>query len=218
MSRDYTSDPGNVWWGGPEQYRFIRNGFGTYTINQEPDVEDNFVNDTTADISLSNHVADTGQSWTEISTSEFAVTPANVVTTIGLTVPAGGNLATIDLGAADVRVSGTFYQAGRFGPVVRASGVADYFRLGGSAQPVVWELRRWKGAVESVLIPSMAPFNDGDQAMLEAIGDTLRCYVNGVLVGQTQDSNNNTVTKHGIGSIGSNNEAHIKSVRMWKIV
>lgn len=117
---------------------------------------------------------------------------------------ASNSVCWLDCGSADAEVQATMTTVpvdGHMGVCCRVSDATHvlFFRynVGGG------QLELWKNDGGSFTSHGTASYtaSNGDVLKLTASGDTINCYVNGVLkIGPITDSFNNTITSHGLYS------------------
>jgi hypothetical protein len=100
-----------------------------------------------------------------------------------------------------VDISGTMAE---FWVVLRALDDSNWWRIGtDNANGRVVFSKRVAGTVTSVATYTGAPWRDGDQVKIKAVGSSISAYRNGIRIATVTSTDHQTNTKHGIGGLSN---------------
>ncbi len=199
---------GHTFWGGPEEYIYLLDGSLTQkALNLV--VLDRFRPPANADEDIANHLADTSHVWTERQ-------GGFTVLTSGVCVWDGGTtgIATVDAGTPDVRISlNNLRRADRTGIVIRWVDNTHYWRVVLEPSGPNIRLQKVDGSSGDIITTTINPQKEHN-LMIEAIGDTWRLWVDGVLAGTAIDNFQETIEDHGIFGLGV---GRLLDFKIWSI-
>jgi hypothetical protein len=158
---------------------------------------------------LVNHVPDMGSTWIATSPDGTAGAATNhVIQNNEAQILDDAKAAVMDLGVADVwiEVEFTVGSASKAGILFRNS--ADGNGLSFRVRPAdnLMELIQWPLVAISTSVPINWSQGDVKRLAVLAVGDSIKCYVNGVEVIDETTTTYQTNTRHGITSYGSSND------------
>jgi hypothetical protein len=166
---------------------------------------------------LVDHVPDMGSAW--IATAPDAVTPSpthHIIENNQLRITFDAAAAVMDLGVADIDIrcdvtlpTVDLATASRFGLFFRSAGNGNGLSFRGRVtadDEVTYDLISW-GPLTSIDAGGTTTWTAGQTMTLRvlAVGTSITCLINDMMVIEATSSTNQTATRHGVTSYGSSN-------------